>query len=245
MDGAGFFGGLEGGEGGGVLFFGLGGLFLFFVAGDGVGNGVEEKLEGAAGAHLGFVEVGDGGERAEVGVESDLFDDLGLFGFGAFVGLEFGQVEAGDLEAVEEQTGAAGVDLVGGDALEDVADGCLDGGTVFGEWEVEGGLAVFARVCVVDGEAGGVEVVAELFSAQAWAAAAAAVGEDVAALVAFRLVLHDAAPSGYFLVKVFEGKGLGLDLRSRLSLFPVKCESPAFGRALFYFLLLFYRIGGN
>jgi hypothetical protein len=37
-------------------------------------------------------------------------------------------------------------------------------------------------------------VVAEVFSAEAWAAAAAAVGEDVATLVAFRLVLHGVAP---------------------------------------------------
>ena len=43
-------------------------------------------------------------------------------------GLRFGEVEAGDLEAVEEEAGAAGVDVVGGDALEDLADGVLDGG---------------------------------------------------------------------------------------------------------------------
>ncbi len=36
--------------------------------------------------------------------------------------LSFGQVEAGDLEAVEEEAGAAGVDVVGGDALENLAD---------------------------------------------------------------------------------------------------------------------------
>lgn len=46
-------------------------------------------------------------------------------------------------------------------------------------------------------------VVAELFAAQAWAAAAVAVGEDVAALIAFRFVddrvddcLHEAPPHG-------------------------------------------------
>jgi hypothetical protein len=37
------------------------------------------------------------------------------------------EVEAGDLEAVEEEAGAAGVDVVGGDAAEDFADGALDG----------------------------------------------------------------------------------------------------------------------
>ena len=185
------------------MFFGLDGLFLFLVA----AHGVEEELHGAAGANLGFVEVGDGSERAEVGVEGDLFDDLGLFGFGAFAGLGFGEVEAGDLEAVEEQACSAGVDLVGGDALEDLADGGLDGGAVFGEGEIEGGTAVLVLVWVLDGAAGGVVVVAELFSAQAWAAAAAAVGEDVAALVAFRLVLHDVSPLGTFWSKSSKEKG--------------------------------------
>jgi hypothetical protein len=46
--------------------------------------------------------------------------------------LWFGEVEAGDLEAVEEEAGAAGVDVVSGDALENLADGGLDGGAVFG-----------------------------------------------------------------------------------------------------------------
>ena len=51
------------------------------------------------------------------------------------------EVDGGDLEAVEQEAGAAGVDLVGGDAAEDLADGELDGGAVFGEGEVEGGAA--------------------------------------------------------------------------------------------------------
>src|SRR3982074_104782 len=62
-----------------------------------------------------------------------LFDEFGLGG------LRFGEVEAGDLEAVEEEAGAAGVDVVGGDALEDLADGGLDGGSVFGEGSFGGG----------------------------------------------------------------------------------------------------------
>jgi hypothetical protein len=43
-----------------------------------------------------------------------------------------GEVEAGDLEAVEEEAGAARVDVVGCDALQDLADGGLDSGAVFG-----------------------------------------------------------------------------------------------------------------
>ncbi len=127
----------------------------------------------------------------------DLFDDLGFFAFliaPVAVGFGFGEVEAGDLEAVEEQTCSAGIDLVGGDALEDLADGELDGGLVLGQWQVELGAAVLAVARFGDGAAGGVVVVAEVFSAEAWAAAAAAVGEDVAALIALRLVLHGVAP---------------------------------------------------
>ena len=138
---------------------------------------------------------------------------MGL-GFAAvFVGgLGFGQVEAGDLEAVEEQAGAAGVDVVGGDALEDLADGGLDGGAVFGEGQVEGGAAAAALARVRDGFAGGVVVVAELFLAEAWAGAAVSVGEDVAALVLLwcfvGVVSWVPSPRGGFLCKVFEGQGL-------------------------------------
>jgi hypothetical protein len=104
-------------------------------------------------------------------------------GFGG--GWFFGKVEAGDLQAVEEEASAAGVDVVGGDALEDLADGVLDGRAVFGERDFEGGAAGAAGVRVLRGSSRGVVVVAEVFSAEAWAAAAVAVGEDVAALVAF------------------------------------------------------------
>jgi hypothetical protein len=61
----------------------------------------------------------------------DCVDGFGGVGFSASR-LRFGQVEAGDLEAVEKQAGAARVDVVGGDALEDFADGVLDGGAVLG-----------------------------------------------------------------------------------------------------------------
>ncbi len=124
-------------------------------------------------------------------MEGDLFYGLGcglLSVLCVSSGGWFGEVEAGDLKAVEEKAGSSGVDFVGGDSLEDLADGELDGGLVFGEREVEGGAAGLAGLCVGDWFAGGVVVVTEVFSAQAWAAAAAAVGEDVAALVLFGLV---------------------------------------------------------
>ena len=78
-------------------------------------------------------DFGSGSEDAQLGVSSDLVYDFDGFGFGvAMRGWWFGEVEAGDLEAVEEQAGAAGVDVVGGDALEDFADGVLDGGAILG-----------------------------------------------------------------------------------------------------------------
>jgi hypothetical protein len=94
-----------------------------------------------------------------------------------------GQVDAGDLESIEEETGAPGVDFVGGDATEDFTDGGLDGRAVFGVGQVEGGAAAAALARVCDWTAGGVVVVTELLVAQAWAGTAASVGEDVAALV--------------------------------------------------------------
>jgi hypothetical protein len=124
-------------------------------------------------------------------VGGDLFYSVGDGGCGAGFALGFGEVEAGDLEAVEEEAGAAGVDVVGGDALEDFADGCLDGGAVFGKSQVEAGAAASALFWVSDRPAGGVVVVAELFVVQADAAAAVAVGEDVAALEAFWCVGFD------------------------------------------------------
>jgi hypothetical protein len=139
-----------------------------------------------------------------------------------------GRLRAGDLEAVEEQAGAAGVDVVGGDALEDFADGLLDGGTVFRQRKVEGGAAASALLRVGDGFSGGVVVVAEIFSAQAGAAATMAIGEDVAALVLFDgwcCVFHWWVPLPLKVCKVFKRKDLrpdfpvcrsGLNAKARL-----------------------------
>jgi hypothetical protein len=63
------------------------------------------------------------GEDTQFRVIGDLFDDFYGFRSGVAEGGEFGEVKAGDLEAVEEQAGAAGVDVVGGDAAENFADG--------------------------------------------------------------------------------------------------------------------------
>jgi hypothetical protein len=161
------------------------------------------------------------------------------------VGWGFGEVEAGDLESVEEEAGAAGVYVVGGDAAEYFADGVLDCGAVFGEGEFErgaGGLA--GSGC---GFAGGVVVVAEVFAPEAGAAAAVAVGEDVAALVAFGCfglwldgVVHWSLPTGYFLVQSLRKKGV----ESGLPFSWLKAKARLLA-GLFFYLFLFYRIGWN
>ncbi len=140
--------GLDGLEGGGFLVVRLriwlaegGGLLvallclaefaLFFFAEE-----FFEELGGGAGL-FGVADFGRGGEGAVDGVEGDFGD--GVFGGGVLVVLlDLLEVEAGDLEAVEEQAGAARVEAVGGDALQDLADGVLDGAAVFGQGEEEG-----------------------------------------------------------------------------------------------------------
>jgi hypothetical protein len=142
----------------------------------------EEALGGAFG--LIGAELRGWSEEAVLGIVDDLADDF----CGWIGGAGFGQVAAGDLKAVEEQAGAARVDVVGGDAAEDFADGLLDGGMVFGIGKVESGLTAAAGGSVLDGPAGVVVVVAKAFgavgAADGGAAATAAVGEDVAALEA-------------------------------------------------------------
>jgi hypothetical protein len=209
------FGGLEGGKGSGLRLV----LLFLLVVFDQL---VYQEGDGAF-ASYGFADLGWRGEYAEFGMSGGLFDEFGLDG------LRLGEVEAGDLEAVEEEAGAAGVDVVGGDALEDLADGVLDGGLVFRKRDLEGGAAAPAGARVLCGFAGGVVVEAELFSAEAGAAAAVAVGEDVAALEAFGWfglrclglwrdgVVHWSPPRGTFWCKVFGRKGLSPDFGVRIS----------------------------
>ena len=127
-----------------------------------------------------------GREGTEDRVDGELFD--GRLG-GSWRGLRasLGEVGGGDLEAVEEEAGAARVDVVAGDAAEDLADGELDGHAVFGLGEIEGGAAGAAVLGPGDGLAGGVMEVAEGLAAEAGRAAAAAVGVDVAAALAIGL----------------------------------------------------------
>jgi hypothetical protein len=183
---------------------------------------------------------GTGCEDAEGGIDGDLFYGLRFRrGFGC--GLSFGEVEAGDLESVEEEAGAAGVDVVGGDALEDLADGGLDGGAVFRERQVEGGAATAALARVGDGFSGGVVVVAELLLAEAWAGAAASVGEDVAALVLFSGwcgVLHGLwSPVPSNVCKVFQRKDLRPDLPVQAYSFGSNAKARHLAGPVFYLFL--------
>jgi hypothetical protein len=156
-------------------------------------------------------------EDAVFGVVRDFGDGFG----GGVGGCGLGEVEAGDLQAVEEKPGATRIDLVGGDAAEDFADGLLDSGAVFRVGKGEAGLAALAGGCVLDWAARAVMEVAEglarrlgaFGAAEGWAAAAAAVGEDVAALEAsgfglccddFRCHVFGDLPSPLFLRKFLE-----------------------------------------
>jgi hypothetical protein len=128
-----------------------------------------------------------------------------LYGFGDCFALGFGEVEAGDLEAVEEEAGAAGIDLVA--AMR---------------WRTSPMEAWMA-----ERSSGSVVVVAELLLAQARARAAAAVGEDVAASVLFGCFgcrLHRSLPTGYFFAQSLRRKRVKSGLPFPV---PVKCESPA------------------
>jgi hypothetical protein len=156
---------------------------------------------------------GGWGDCAELRVLTDFF-----YGNGTIFGLEFGQVEAGDLEAVEQKAGAAEIDVVGGDTLEDFADGVLDGGAVFGQHEVEGFAALTACDWSGDRFAAGVVVVAKIFFPKRRTATTMASGKDVAALETSRLGagicgVHGPLPWG-ILCKVFKSCGLGPDLEA-------------------------------
>jgi hypothetical protein len=151
----------------------------------------EDFFEVAA-AIVAFGEVLGKGEEAEFRVLFDVGDGLGGV-HGVFLP---GEVERGDLEAVEEETGAAGIEFVRCEAKDHFGDGALDGGALVraGEGKGEaagfsafrGLLAVFAgfELFLLDGLAGGVVEEAEDFLAERGTSAAMAAGEDVAALEA-------------------------------------------------------------
>jgi len=140
----------------------------------------EQALRGAFGLEL--LDLGAVRDAAEHGVFDDLLDE----GHGLGLGLRPRQVEAGDLQAIEQQPGAARIQIVGGDALQHLAERELQGGAVLGHAALEGAQAGLARGGVFHRAARSVVEVAEIFVAQADRAAAAAPGKDVTALEALR-----------------------------------------------------------
>lgn len=77
---------------------------------------------------MGFlIHFAAGGDGSVDRVCGDLFDEEGWL----FFRFTLRQVEAGDLQSVEEEAGSAGIDVVGGYAFEDLADGVLNGASIF------------------------------------------------------------------------------------------------------------------
>ncbi len=88
-----------------------------------------------------------------------------------------GEGLAGELEAVEEDASTPGVDLVGGEAPDDLAEGELELAVVGGGGEGEAAGGAMAS----DGVAGGVMVVAEALTTERGGATGVAVGEEACA----------------------------------------------------------------
>jgi hypothetical protein len=140
-------------------------------------------------ADLGADGFGDGAALFEFGEWAVVLIVNDGVGDGIFAGPGAAEVISGDLEAVEEQPGALGVDGVAGDAADDLGERELDGCGVVESveaCELEAGLWLTAAMdrlaCAVE-----MVVVAEVLSAEGGRATAAAVGEDVAAEVGLAL----------------------------------------------------------
>ena len=152
----------------------------------------------------GLRKFGDGGDEAVGFVEDEFFDEDAVFeerlrrwcglgsGFGR--GLFGGQKRVEELEVVEEFAGAAEIEVVGGDAAEDLRGGGEGGGAVLDEGELEGlGGVEVAEPAGFFGVPGGVVEVAELLIAEGGRTALAAGGVDVAA---FEALLRDGGEFG-------------------------------------------------
>lgn len=139
-----------------------------------------------------------------------------------------------NLEGVEEESSAAGVDVIGGDAYDDFTEGVLDG-CAGGWWlELEGFATGLAALGVGYGATGCVVVVAEFFSAHGGRTAGLAVGQGVAAVVLtpgvvavfdlFDELMHGVLPPPAKVCKVFETGEMVWYLSPS---FRIKCKKPS------------------
>lgn len=137
-----------------------------------------------------------------------------LLGGGAGVlALVLVEVGGGELEGVEEEAGAARVDVIVTEAEHDVPDGLLDLRAGFGSGDGEGGLAGSALTEGGGGPAGFVVVVAEALAAHGGAAAAAAIDDVTAAERGGGGLLGYVNGVGQLRGLVHGGPSLGIDLR--------------------------------
>ncbi len=114
------------------------------IAGVGVQAPCFDQFLGDAFRLVGLIaELAGWGERAEDGVGGDFFDGCGWVLEGRR-GRCAGQVRAGDLQAVEQQPGAFGVDVVGRDALQHLGNAELDAAAVFRFRQRKAGVAAAA-----------------------------------------------------------------------------------------------------
>jgi len=134
------------------------------------------------------------GEVEAVGAGVYVADDFG----GVGSGVEAGGVVGGQLQAVEESGGAAGVEIAGGEGVDDDREGDLNGLAILegveldvlaGDEVAAGGVVVAeALVALVET---GVEVAPDSVG-ERWGLAARSVGLDVAA----ECVFHGHPPGG-------------------------------------------------
>ena len=105
-------------------------------------------------------------------------------GGGVAVGVLFGVlrwVSGGYLEAVDEERGAARVDLIGSEADDDLREGGLEGFGVGGRGDAEASSCADSASCARCRLAAGVVVEAEGLGAEGGGAAAVVVWEEVVA----------------------------------------------------------------